>query len=58
MKGYPFEVLFKLKDIEGAILSDQIKSLDFIARQAQFIQKIDSNTLQEVKQKVGLLLGL
>lgn len=58
IKNYPFEVLIPdgLK-IGGAILSDQIKSLDWKIRQAEFVCKLPSSTLNEVLQKLGTLIG-
>ena len=56
-KGYPFEV--KLPDglpVAGVILADQIKSLDWQARQAEVIGRIPQYVLQEVLQKLTLLL--
>ena len=57
IKGYPFEVLIPdgLK-INGAILSDQVKSLDWKARQAEFVCKLPPDTMNEVLQKLGTLL--
>ncbi len=58
IKNYPFEVLIpdSLK-IGGAILSDQVKSLDWKTRQAEFICKLPAPTLDEVLQKLGTLIG-
>ena len=58
IKNYPFEVLIPdgLK-IGGAILSDQVKSLDWKVRQAEFICKLPMSTLDEVLQKLGTLIG-
>ena len=58
IKDYPFEVLIPegLK-LGGAILSDQIKSLDWKVRQAEFVCKLPSSTLNEVLQKLGTLIG-
>lgn len=57
IKGYPFEVLIPdgLK-ISGAILSDQVKSLDWKVRQAEFICKLTPEALDEVLQKLNTLL--
>ena len=57
IKGYPFEVLIPdgLK-ISGVILSDQVKNLDWLARQAEFICKLPAATMNEVLQKVYALL--
>ncbi|WP_274365608.1 endoribonuclease MazF [Paenibacillus thermotolerans] len=56
-KGYPFEVLIpKDLPIEGAILADQVKSLDWQSRQAAFISKVPQETLLEVISKMDLLI--
>ena len=56
-KGYPFEVLIPegLK-ISGAILSDQVKSLDWKARQAEFVCKLPATNFNEVVQKLSTLI--
>jgi mRNA interferase MazF len=58
IKNYPFEVLIPdgLK-IGGAILSDQVKSLDWKIRQVEFICKAPTSILDEVLQKLGTLIG-
>lgn len=56
-KGYPYEV--NIPDglsITGAILSDHVKSLDWRARDAQFICKIPNDVLDEVLAKLATLL--
>ena len=57
IKGYPFEVIIPagLK-IGGAILSDQVKSLDWKARQAKFVSKLPAATMAEVLDKLNTLL--
>ena len=57
IKGYPFEVIIPagLK-IGGAILSDQVKSLDWKARQAEFVCKLPAATMAEVLDKLNTLL--
>ena len=57
IKGYPFEVripegLF----IDGAILVDQIKSLDWLSLSVQFICKIPAEIMQEVMLKLEVLI--
>jgi mRNA interferase MazF len=51
-KGYPFEVLIPdgLK-INGVILVDQLKNLDWKAREVEFACKLPVTTLKEVVQK-------
>jgi len=56
VKGYPFEVrLPQGLGVEGAILSDQVKSLDWRARKARRIGLLPSDVLQET---VGKILAL
>jgi len=57
VKGYPFEVLIPPRfKVSGAVLSDQVKSLDWRARRAELICRILESTISEVLQKVGVLL--
>jgi mRNA interferase MazF len=56
VKGYPFEVEITAGVIQGAVLSDQIKSLDWIERNIEFIEKIDSAKLQEIIEKIEVIL--
>ena len=57
IKGYPFEVeLPKGIKVKGAILTDQIKSLDWKARKAKVICKLPNEVLQEVIAKVTVLI--
>ncbi|TGK12134.1 endoribonuclease MazF [Leptospira fletcheri] len=55
-KGYPFEVRVKSKKIDGVILSDQIKNLDWAARETEFIEALDFVSLNEVLDNVKLLV--
>ena len=56
VKGYPFEVLLKGKKISGAILSDQVKSLDWKARNVKFLGKSGEAVLKEVISKVMVII--
>lgn len=56
VKGYPFEVLLKGKKISGVILSDQVKSLDWRARNVTFVEKSGEAVLQEVISKVMVII--
>ncbi|GMO36270.1 MAG: endoribonuclease MazF [Termitinemataceae bacterium] len=56
IKNYPFEVEIKNVKISGAILSDQIKSLDWIKRNASFIIKAPEEKTEEVAQKATILI--
>ena len=57
IKDYPFEVLVRQNRIQGAVLADQIQSLDWKARNTRFIEKIDSTLLENVQQKLLLLIA-
>ena len=56
IKGYPFEVKIELTKINGVVLADQIKSLDWKARKIQFIEIAPEEILDESKEKLGWLL--
>jgi mRNA interferase MazF len=57
VKGYPFEVLLPAGlGVEGAILSDQIKSLDWRARKARRIGSAPADVLQETIAKILALV--
>jgi len=57
VKGYPFEVnIPEGTPLQGVILSDQIKSLDWRARKADLIAVLDEDALQDVLQKLLTLL--
>ena len=57
IKGYPFEVAIPPGlAITGVILSDQVKSLDWRARRAEFIATLPDDTIIEALQKIGALL--
>lgn len=57
VKGYPFEVTIPpgLK-LDGVVLADQVKSLDWRVRKAEFICKLSRETISEVLDKLGALL--
>ena len=58
VKGYPFEV--RVPDglrISGVVLSDQIKSLDWRARRAEFADRLPASTVQDVVLMLNALLG-
>ncbi len=58
VKGYPFEVILPPGlAVGGAILADQIKSLDGQARTAEFLCALPSAIVSEVLQKIGVLLS-
>lgn len=58
IKGYPFEVLVEIDGVQSAILSDQVKSLDWRIRKAKYKNKVSSAILGEVKAKAKSLLSI
>jgi len=58
IKGYPFEVLLpEGGEVTGAILADQLRSLDWRARKARFAGKAPEVAVREVLGLVGALVG-
>jgi mRNA interferase MazF len=55
-KGYPFEVKIKNNAIDGVVLSDQIKSLDWGERNIEFIIKSRNEEIDEVVEKLKVLI--
>jgi mRNA interferase MazF len=57
IKGYPFEVLIPAGlPVTRAILSDQVKSLDWRARNAELICALPARTISQVLEKLATLL--
>ena len=58
IKGYPFEVVIpEGLAVTGAVLSDQVKSLDWQARNAELICPLPEDIITQVLQKLGALLS-
>ena len=55
-KGYPFEVKIETGIINGVVLSDQIKSLDWQQRGADFIVKATDDEINEIIKKISVLI--
>ena len=56
VKNYPFEVKIEVDQITGAILSDQIKSLDWTTRNIASIGKVSNEILQTIIERIELLI--
>jgi mRNA interferase MazF len=56
-KGYPFEVKIKERQIQGVILADQVKSLDWRKRNAEFIAKAKPEIVSDVLALVNTLIN-
>ena len=58
IKGYPFEVIIpEGYDVTGVILADQVKSLDWRARRAAYINILPQQVMEEVLGKLQPLLA-
>jgi mRNA interferase MazF len=58
-KGYPFEVTIEaIKNTTGVILTDQLKSLDWSARNLHKVDTINSDCLSNVKSIVATILSI
>lgn len=57
VKGYPFEVaLPEGLDVRGAILADQVKSLDWRTREAVLLCRLPDAIVRDVLAKLRVLL--
>jgi mRNA interferase MazF len=57
VKDYPFVVALPDNlQVKGVVLSDQVKSFDWKSRRAKYICKLPDAKLEEVKQKLSVLL--
>ena len=57
VKGYPFEVTVPPSlPVSGVVLADQVKSMDWRARKAEFAGRLPVDTRDEVLGKLGSLL--
>lgn len=57
-KPYPFALPINIDKIEGAVLVDHVKSMDWAARKAAFHSKCDPALLAKVRAYLGVLLGI
>jgi len=57
-KPYPFALPITFDKVDGAILVDQLKSLDWAARRAAFHSKADAALVKKVRSYIAVLLGI
>ena len=58
VKGYPFEVALPEGElVQGVVLADQLRSLDWRSRDAELIAKAPTAVVERVLQLVGALLS-
>ena len=56
VKGHPFEVVFEIDGVASAVLSDQVKSLDWKIRNAKKKAVAPSHVMIHVRAKIKALL--
>ncbi len=57
VKGYPFEVsLPKGLSVSGVVLADQLKSLDWRARQVELVCKVPAEVIAEAQAEIQTLV--
>ena len=57
IKNYVFHVNFSTEKTRGAIMIDQIRSIDWRNREMNFHDRIDKSTLDEVREKMVSVIG-
>lgn len=58
IKGHPFEVVTKVEGVDCAVLSDQVKSLDWKVRRAKKKAVVSADVLVHVRAKMKALLQI
>jgi mRNA interferase MazF len=57
-KPYPFALPVTVDKVEGAVLVDQLKSMDWVGRKAEFHSKAEPRLVNKVRQYICVLLAL
>lgn len=58
VKGHPFEVVFEIDGVASAVLSDQVKSLDWKVRSAKKKAVAPVSVMAHVRAKIKALLAI
>lgn len=58
VKNHPFEVQLTMTGVEGVVLSDQVKSLDWTVRKAIKKDQAPDAVMREVRAKIRALLAI
>ena len=58
IKGHPFEVVTQVDGVDSAVLSDQVKSLDWKVRRAKKKAVVNADVLVHVRAKMKALLQI
>ncbi len=57
-KPYPFALPITVDNVEGAVLVDQLKSMDWTGRNAEFHSRAEPGLVHKVRQYIAVLLAL
>jgi mRNA interferase MazF len=57
-KPYPFALPVVVDKVEGSVLVDHLKSMDWKAREVAFHSKVDPALLNKVRAYLGVFLGV
>jgi len=57
-KPYPFALPITVDRVEGAVLVDQLKSMDWSGRRATFHSRVDPAIVGKVRRYIAVLLGI
>ncbi len=58
IKGFPFEVILPQEcTLQGVILTDHVRSADWQARKAVYVETVSDQILDEVRAKLQALIG-
>ena len=58
VKPYPFALPITVGNVDGAVLVDQLKSIDWQGRGAEFHSKAPAQTIAKVRQYIAVLLQI
>ncbi|MEZ5422045.1 MAG: endoribonuclease MazF [Pyrinomonadaceae bacterium] len=57
VKGFPFEVQIPANSkVSGVVLSDQVRSLDWKVRRAEFIESMSDSVTEKILERIRTLL--
>ncbi|MGA2373143.1 MAG: type II toxin-antitoxin system PemK/MazF family toxin [Candidatus Korobacteraceae bacterium] len=57
-KPYPFALPITVAEVEGAVLVDQLKSMDWAGRNTKFHSRVEPALIGKVRQYLAVLLGI
>ena len=56
IKGYPFEVSIEAGSVQGVVLADQLRSVDWHIRRMTLVGRVPGSTIAEIQKKISALL--